>query len=125
MLRRRPQSLSKQWSRPRQWQLCGVRARPRARRLTAGVRLREGQCKGKCTRMRGTGGAMLERRLMLIVTFGVVLLVAPCAVAPQPAARVPRVGVLSPGKPPPDDAFHQRERFEAGLRDLGWTPGAT
>ena len=36
---------------------------------------------------------------------------------------MPRVGVLSPGKPPPDDAFHQRDRFEAGLRELGWTPG--
>ena len=68
---------------------------------------------------------MMERRLMLIVTFGVVLLVAPFAAEPQPAAQVPRVGVLSPGKPPPDDAFHQRERFEAGLRDLGWTPGST
>jgi putative tryptophan/tyrosine transport system substrate-binding protein len=30
-----------------------------------------------------------------------------------------------PGHPPPGDAFHQRERFEAGLRDLGWTPGST
>jgi putative ABC transport system substrate-binding protein len=62
---------------------------------------------------------------MLIVTFGVVLLVAPFAAQPQPAVRVPRVGVLSPGHPPPGDAFHQRERFEAGLHDLGWTPGAT
>ena len=35
-----------------------------------------------------------------------------------------RVGVLSPGKSPPGDAFHQRERFEAGLRELGWTPGS-
>jgi hypothetical protein len=28
------------------------------------------------------------------------------------------------GKPPPDDAFRQQERFEAGLRELGWTPGS-
>src|SRR5262245_24056123 len=75
--------------------------------------------------MRGTGGVMMERRFMLIVTVGVVLLGAPLAAAPQPAARVPRVGVLSPGHPPPRDAFHQCERFEAGLRDLGWTPGST
>ena len=68
---------------------------------------------------------MMERRLMLIVTFGVVLLVAPFTAEPQPAARVPRVGVLSPGHPPPGDPFHQRQRFEAGLRDLGWTPGST
>jgi putative tryptophan/tyrosine transport system substrate-binding protein len=37
---------------------------------------------------------------------------------------VPRIGVLSPGHPPPRDAFRQREWFEAGLRDLGWTPGS-
>jgi hypothetical protein len=35
------------------------------------------------------------------------------------------VGVLSPGHPLPGDAFHQRERFEAGRRNLGWTPGLT
>ena len=50
-------------------------------------------------------------------------LVAPLAAEAQPRS-VPRVGVLSPGKPPPDDAFRQQERFEAGLRELGWTPGS-
>jgi putative ABC transport system substrate-binding protein len=40
------------------------------------------------------------------------------------ASSLPRIGVLSPGKPPPDDAFRQREHFEAGLRELGWTPGS-
>ena len=40
------------------------------------------------------------------------------------APSVARVGVLSPGKPPPDDAFRQQEHFEAGLRELGWTPGS-
>jgi putative ABC transport system substrate-binding protein len=30
--------------------------------------------------------------------------------------------VLRPGNPPPGD-FGHREAFEAGLRDLGWTPG--
>jgi putative ABC transport system substrate-binding protein len=38
---------------------------------------------------------------------------------------VPRDGVLSPGYPPPNDPFDQRAIFEAGLRDLGWNPGAT
>ena len=41
--RRRSQArgdLTTQWSRPRQWQLCGRRVSSRARRLTAGVRLR-------------------------------------------------------------------------------------
>jgi putative ABC transport system substrate-binding protein len=51
------------------------------------------------------------------------LLAAPLAAEAQPA-KVPRVGVLSPGNPPPGDAFHQRELFEAGLRELGWTPGS-
>jgi putative ABC transport system substrate-binding protein len=55
-----------------------------------------------------------------------ILLVALSAVVPFLAAAqrpsVPRVGVVSPGKSPPGDAFLQRERFEAGLRDLGWTP---
>src|SRR4026207_1832837 len=44
------------------------------------------------------------------------------AAAPRPGK--PRRGVLSPGKPPPDDALRQQERFEAGLRELGWTPGS-
>ena len=51
------------------------------------------------------------------------LLAAPLAAETQPRS-VPRVGVLSPGKPPPDDAFRQQERFEAGLRELGWMPGS-
>ena len=46
----------------------------------------------------------------------------PLAVDAQQSRKVPHVGVLSPGNPPPNDAFHQRERFEAGLRELGWTP---
>jgi putative ABC transport system substrate-binding protein len=52
-----------------------------------------------------------------------VLLAAPLFADAQPPS-VPRVGVLSPGKSPPDDAFRQREHFEAGLRELGWTPGS-
>jgi len=51
------------------------------------------------------------------------LFTVPLVADAQPPS-VPRVGVLSPGKPPPDDAFRQQERFEAGLRELGWTPGS-
>jgi len=43
----------------------------------------------------------------------------------QQAPKVPRIGVLSPGNPPPRDPFHQRESFEEGLRELGWKPGTT
>ncbi len=48
----------------------------------------------------------------------------PLVAGAQPMRKVPRVGVLSPGDPPPRDAFHQRERFEAGLRELGWQPAS-
>ena len=57
------------------------------------------------------------------LSLALALLAAPLAAEAQPRS-VPRVGVLSPGKPPPDDAFRQQERFEAGLRELGWTPGS-
>ena len=66
---------------------------------------------------------MISRRTFLgTVTGG--LLAAPLAAEAQ-APSMPRVGVLSPGKPPPDDAFRQREHFEAGLRELGWTVGSS
>jgi ABC-type uncharacterized transport system substrate-binding protein len=49
----------------------------------------------------------------------------PLAARAQQAGKIPRVGVLSPGNPPPGDPFRQAERFEAGLRTLGWQPGKT
>ena len=64
------------------------------------------------------------RLIGLVVVVILCVILAPLAgEAQQTPGKVPRVGVLSPGKPPPDDAFHQRDRFEAGLRELGWTPG--
>jgi putative tryptophan/tyrosine transport system substrate-binding protein len=66
---------------------------------------------------------MNRRRFLLTSMAGA--LVTPRAVGAQQAVKVPRVGVLSPGNPPPGDAFHQRDRFEAGLRELGWKPGST
>jgi len=60
---------------------------------------------------------MIDRRAFLAGSLAV--FAAPFAAEAQQAGKVPRVGVLSPGKPPPDDAFHQRDRFEAGLRELG------
>ena len=49
----------------------------------------------------------------------------PLSAHAQQGAKVPRVGVLSPGNPPPGDPFRQAERFEAGLVELGWKPGAS
>jgi len=58
------------------------------------------------------------------LVFALGLMLASLAAKAETPAKVPRVGVLSPGNPPPGDAFHQRERFEAGLRELGWMPGS-
>ena|SRR3989442_1340500 len=64
---------------------------------------------------------MMEGRLPIIaVVLG--LLLSPLAAEAQ-GAKVPSVGVLSPGNPPPADPIRQREAFEGGLRDLGWMPG--
>jgi putative ABC transport system substrate-binding protein len=79
--------------------------------------------------VRGTGVARqsphhpgMDRRRFLLTSLAGAL-ATPLAAEGQ-AGKVPRVGVLSPGNPPPRDAFHQRERFEEGLRELGWTPGS-
>jgi len=66
--------------------------------------------------------AMNRRAFLASIAAGVAL--APLAAEAQQTGKVARVGVLSPGSPPPGDPFHQRERFEAGLRELGWTPGS-
>jgi putative ABC transport system substrate-binding protein len=58
------------------------------------------------------------------VTLMLSLLTVPLVAPAQPAAKIPRVGVLRPGNPPPGDVG-QREAFEGGLRDLGWTPGTS
>ena len=65
---------------------------------------------------------MSRRAFLTSIAAGIAL--APLAAEAQQTGKVARVGVLSPGNPPPGDAFHQRERFEAGLRELGWTPGS-
>ena len=66
---------------------------------------------------------MIGRRAFTIMVGGS-FLAAPLATGAQQAAKVPRVGVLRPGNPPPGN-FGQREAFEGGLRDLGWTPGTS
>ena len=66
---------------------------------------------------------MTTPRLAFMGILLLAIVVVPLVADAQPRS-VPRVGVLSPGKPPPDDAFRQQERFEAGLRELGRTPGS-
>lgn len=67
---------------------------------------------------------MWDRVIGCLVTLMLSLLAVPLAAPAQQAAKIPRVGVLRPGNPPPGD-FGQREAFEGGLRDLGWTPGTS
>jgi putative ABC transport system substrate-binding protein len=65
---------------------------------------------------------ILVRATLTGIVLFALLVVSLVADAQPPSVR--RVGVLSPGKPPPEDAFRQREHFEAGLRELGWIPGS-
>lgn len=65
---------------------------------------------------------MIKGTLTLVVGLALGVLCGLLAAEAQ-QAKVPRVGVLSPGNSPPGDPIHQREAFESGLRDLGWTPG--
>ena len=44
----------------------------------------------------------MDRRAFLI-TLGVTILAASLAAKAQPAGKIPRVGVLRPGNPPPGD----------------------
>jgi putative ABC transport system substrate-binding protein len=59
----------------------------------------------------------------LVGVFVASLLAAPLAAEAQQVGRVPRIGVLNPGSSTESPAV-QREPFERGLRDLGWTPGS-
>src|SRR5262245_5113417 len=65
----------------------------------------------------------LDRRAFITLAGGSIL-AAPLAVEAQQAPKVPRIGVLRPGNTPPHD-FRQREAFDSGLRERGWTPGTS
>ena len=73
--------------------------------------------------MRTRTRIILNSTVIRLVATAALLLVGFAAVSAQQPGRIPRVGVLRPGDPPPGD-FGHREAFEGGLRDLGWTPGA-
>jgi len=63
------------------------------------------------------------RRREFLGALGSAAMPWPLTAQAQQSSKVPRVGVLAPGNPPPGDPFRQAERFEAGLRELGWQPG--
>jgi putative tryptophan/tyrosine transport system substrate-binding protein len=66
----------------------------------------------------------MERRIFLCLV-GAAAAAWPIPGSAQDRSKILRVGVLSPGHPPPDDPFHQAERFEAALVELGWKLGST
>jgi putative ABC transport system substrate-binding protein len=65
---------------------------------------------------------LVKPTVIRLVATAVLVLLASVAVQAQQPGKIPRVGVLRPGDPPPGD-LGQREAFERGLRNLGWTPG--
>ena len=59
----------------------------------------------------------------IIAAVALGLLTSVPASAAQQSAKIPRVGVLTPQKST-EPPTRQREPFERGLRELGWTPGS-
>src|SRR5437773_5096528 len=59
-----------------------------------------------------------------IVILTLSLRVAPLAAHAQPAGKLPRIGILSPG-PPPTEPGRGVQRFRQALRDLGYVEGET
>src|SRR5262249_26540706 len=74
--------------------------------------------------LRNKGGAGARMKRLAAGLLLVALLVQNTDALAQPLPRVHRVGVLSPGSAA-ESAAVQREPFERGLRDLGWTPGSS
>lgn len=65
----------------------------------------------------------LTRRLAFIVALALGIFVAPLVAAAEQPGKVPRIGYLRFGLPPPADVFV--EGFRQGLRDLGYVEGQT
>ena len=73
------------------------------------------------TPIRPTIPGMDRRHFLLTSLAGVVA--APLAVEAQQAAKVFRVGYLSPGSPSDQARQHRFEAFRQGLRELGYVEG--
>jgi putative ABC transport system substrate-binding protein len=58
-----------------------------------------------------------------LVTFALTVLVAALVADAQKPAKIPRIGVLSPGVPPAAPDWPQRSPLQQGLRELGWVAG--
>jgi ABC-type uncharacterized transport system substrate-binding protein len=66
---------------------------------------------------------MTRRRIGLLITLALGLLVASLLAEAQPAGKVPRIGVLSTGSPPA--TLPRFEPFIQRLRELGYVEGQT
>ena len=65
-------------------------------------------------------------RLIGPISFLVVsLTLAPLTAQAQPAAKLPRIGFLTPSQDPECEKTPQAEAFRQGLRDRGWVPRQT
>jgi Recombinase zinc beta ribbon domain/ABC transporter substrate binding protein/Recombinase len=64
---------------------------------------------------------MLMNRAAFVVTLALGVLAAPIVLGAQQTGKVYRIGVLSPGAPPPGPL----EAFREGLRDFGYMEGRT
>jgi len=62
----------------------------------------------------------MSRTAGIIATLALGLLVAPLAAVAQQPAKMPRIGVLSPGSPGPSPLL---DAFRQGLRELGYIEG--
>ena len=60
-----------------------------------------------------------------VVTLALAVLVAPLVAAAQQPAKVPQIGVLSPGLPPATLDWKPRSLLWQGLHALGWVEGQT
>jgi putative tryptophan/tyrosine transport system substrate-binding protein len=68
---------------------------------------------------------MMCRRIGLLITLTLGLLVAPLTVDAQPTKKVPWVGYLSPGSSSDPARLRRFEAFRQGLRELGYVEGQT
>lgn len=65
----------------------------------------------------------LTRRPLVAWLLAVSVFVVPYTAKAQPAPRVPRVVVLTPGLESSGTSVPAREAFERGLKEYGWVPG--
>jgi putative ABC transport system substrate-binding protein len=68
---------------------------------------------------------MMRRRIGLLVTLALSLLVAPVVADAQPAAKVSRIGFFSSDSPASEGARYYLEAFRQGLHELGYVEGQT